>query len=357
LRPHKPAESQITFAEINGISKIHSLSDNQRKILALVNCKLTQAQIADKLHVSSSYVCQTIGKLRAFNLIKKLETQRSREGVREYNNFYELSPELKGSIKKEVEQVFTPARVHHILRKFRIVSQSGPASRDKRASFSKAWKMKGPDRIKYWYPGKAGLPSITIDVHPHTIVAYMDKGQTIAARSKEEAEKMAWYALFQAKDTFIDEQRMFGVHFEIENVGVQIGEAHCGFIFRTDGPYAQTETSLPDKWIDKSVQKELGEGYAELECFTSKATPLEKGVMAMEHLPETIKAAMPEAMKEITDKLVPMNSSIVRVEAMLQGGITISQQYEQMVNFMTRALDEMAEIRKENAELKAKLGI
>ena len=50
-----------------------------------------------------------------------------------------------------------------------------------------------------------------------------------------------------------------------------------------------------------------------------------------------------------------MSDSVVRVEAMLQGGITISAQYEQMINFMTKALDEMAAIRLENAELKKRL--
>jgi hypothetical protein len=40
---------------------------------------------------------------------------------------------------------------------------------------------------------------------------------------------------------------------------------------------------------------------------------------------------------------------------MVQGGITMSQQYEQMVNFMTRVLDEMNEIRRENKELREEI--
>jgi hypothetical protein len=58
--------------------------------------------------------------------------------------------------------------------------------------------------------------------------------------------------------------------------------------------------------------------------------------------------------RSVTD---PLNANILQVQAMLQGGITISQQYEQMVNFMTKVLAEMGEMRKENAELKARLGI
>jgi hypothetical protein len=63
---------------------------------------------------------------------------------------------------------------------------------------------------------------------------------------------------------------------------------------------------------------------------------------------------LPEMFQNIVN---PIAANVTRVEAMLQGGIGISTQYEQMLNFMTKVLDEMSQIRKENAELKAKLGL
>jgi len=212
--------------------------------------------------------------------------------------------------------------------------------------------MRGGEWHKYWYPGKAGLPSVTIDIKFKTMVAYIDKGQTIVERSKEEAEKIAWYAIFQAKDRFIEDQALFGITFEIENVGQQIGKGHGGLVIREDGPFGKEDPVTPGVWIDKSVNKELGPGYCEVEMFgdNPRLTRVEKGLFAIEKFPD-----MPEAMKKINETLNPLSDNVAQVKAMLQGGITISAQYEQMLNFMTKVLTEMAEMRKENAELKARL--
>jgi len=325
-------KNQQTFAEINGISNVGKLTNNQRRILSLVNCKLTQAQIAKKLKFSPAYICQTIKRLECLNLIKKLETQRTKQGIREYNNFYELSPELKGSIKKDIEQPFSPTRVHHVLRKFKIVNQTAPPSKDKRTAYLKSWSPRGGERYKYWYPGKAGLPSITIDVHPKTIVAYMDKGQSIVARTKEEAEQMAWYALYQAKDKFIEQQSLFGITFEIENVGIQIGKAHGGLVIREDGPWGKDDPVTPGIWKDNSVNKELGPGFCEIEMFNDNPhlTRVEKGLFAIEQLPETIRTAMPEAFADL-EKIGPLTSEVHTVLAHIQSGQSVDARVNQLI--------------------------
>lgn len=359
MRLHKLPPDQQTFAEINGISKIHTLSDNQRRILALVACKLTQADIAVKLKFSPSYICQTIKKLETLNLIKRLETQRTKQGVREYNNFYELSPELKGKIRKEIEQPFTPVRVHYIIRKFRIVSQSGPASKDKRASYHKSWFMRGrSERLKYWYPGKAGLPRVTIDIHPGTLVAYVDKGQVIPARSMEEAEQLAWYALYQAKDKFIAQQQLFGITFEIENVGRQIGRGHGGLILTEDGPFSKERPVTPGIWIDGSPNKELGPGLCEVEMHLDdpRLTRVEKSLLKMEKLdeilPEQIRTAMPEALVAL-EKVGPLTAEVHNVLAHIQSGQPIDNKVNQMILMFGDMLTQQHQI----IELLSKRGI
>lgn len=359
-RKHRQVPAgQQTFAEINGISKFHSLTDNQRRILSLVACKLTQSEIAKKLKFSPSYICQVIKKLETYNLIKKLETQRTKEGQREYNNFYELSPELKGRIRKEIQQPFTPVRVHYIIRKFKIVNQSGPVSKDKRASYHKSWFMRGKsERFKFWYPGKAGLPQVTIDVHPKTIVAYVDKGQTIVARSMEEAEQLAWYALYQAKDRFIEQQQLFGVSFEIENVGQQIGSAHGGLLLHEDGPFGKEQPVTPDVWIDRSVKKEVGEGYCEVESFTNgpHLTRVEKALFAMEDLedtmPDRIRTAMPEALQAL-EKVGPLTAEVHTVLAHIQSGQTVDSRLNQMILMFGDMLKQQHDI----IDMLAKRGI
>ena len=65
-----------------------------------------------------------------------------------------------------------------------------------------------------------------------------------------------------------------------------------------------------------------------------------------------IQAAIPEAMAEFNKQFTGLNESINQVVAMVQGGITMQQQYQQMQNFMTRVLDEVQAVRKELADVK-----
>lgn len=334
-----------------------TLTENQRKIISLISCGLTQAQTAKRLGFSRPYVNQVIKKLESSSLIKRIKTQ-VREGVRAYNYFYEVAPEAKTP-----GTYFTPFRVHAIRKKFRILKQSGEISTDKRTSFNRSWKIRGPLRHKFWYPGKAGYPAITLEIHPKTIVAYMDKGQQVAAESMEKAKELAWLAIYRARDQFIEEQALFGITIETETAGEEIGKPHAGLVMHEGGPFRKEDPKLPGLWVDNSVEKELGPGFFELEGhIDNKAlTAAEQGLIAAsdirDNLPGMIRAAMPDAIRQLNEKLDPLQENVLRVEAMLQGGITIQQQYNQMVNFMTKALDEMAAIRKENAELKTALNL
>jgi hypothetical protein len=274
--------------------------------------------------------------------------------MRDYNNFYELSPELKGKIRGEITAPFTPFRAHHFLRKFHIISQSGPISRDKRASYSSFWTMKGnSERYKFWFPGKAGIPSVTIDVHPGTLVVYVDKGQSIVARSYEEAQQLGWMAIYQAKEKFVEQQHLFGVLLEIENVGKQIGKTHLGLICREDGPLAamkKAQDQIPEErvmaakhpvWIDEST----GKGTFEIECFGDHpaATPVEKTINTIADLPQTIRASMPEAFAEL-EKIGPLTSEVHSVLAHIQSGQAVQNQVNQLIMMFGKVLDQQHKI-------------
>src|SRR5512137_1743374 len=337
---------------LDGIRTVKGLSENQRKIVSLVNCGLTQAQIAQKLGFSRAYINQQIKRLLSFNLIQRVETHPSIEGKREYTHFYELSPELKGRIgNNKPDEPFTACRVHNLRMKVKIVSQSKPVSIDKRASYSKSWTMRGGDRHKFWFSGKAGMPSVTLDVHPKTIVAYVDKKQMIVARTPTEAEDIGWRAIYQALDQFIELQSRFGVQVEVEHVGKVIGKVHGGFV-GSDSPVMEEGVRTKNWWIDRSQEAELGAGHPELETdLLGGMTRLDNLIKVSEQV-DLVK--LPEMFKDIVN---PIAANVLQVQAMVQGGIGISQQYEQMLNFMTKVLEEMQEIRRENAELKARLEI
>jgi hypothetical protein len=213
--------------------------------------------------------------------------------------------------------------------------------------------MRGGERHKYWFPGKAGMPSVTVDVHPKTLVFYMDRGQTIVAKTKEEARDIAWLAIYKAKDQFILEQSRFGITFETEIGGEEISKPHVGLAFRENGPL-DYETHIPGTWVDKSVEKELGPGYKEFEMHIDHplATPLEKGVMAVARVGDTIKeslqTAMPEAMKEFGRTFAPLTAEIHTVMAHIQSGQSVQNQINQLVVLV-------AQLVKDNHDLKERL--
>jgi len=343
---------QLTFNDINELKRIPGLSENQRKIVSLINCGLNQALIADKLKFSRSYVNQVVKRLLSFGLIQRIETHPFVAGKRSYTHFYQLSPELKGRITKNLpDEQFTSCRVHNLRMKVKIISQSSPLSTDKRASFSKKWPMRGWWGHKYWFSGKAGMPSVTLDVNPKNIVAYVDKKQTIVAKTPDEAQDIGWRSIYQALDKFIELQSRFNVIIETAHTGTVIGKPHGGFV-GSDSPTMEEGVQTKNWWIDRSQEAELGPGHPELETDQPDGmTRLDNLIKVSEQVDLT---KLPEMFQNIVN---PIAANVLQVQAMMQGGITISQQYEKMLNFMTHVMNEMAEMRKENAELKAKLGL
>jgi len=345
-------DRQCTLGELGNIQTVKGLSENQRKIVSLINAGLCQADVAQRLKFSRAYINQEIKKLLSNNLIQRIETHPSQAGKRQYTHFYELSPQVREQMGKGVRpEPFTSCRVHNLRMKCHIISQSASVSIDKRASYSKSWMMRGGARHKYWFSGKAGMPSVTLDIHPRTIVAYCDKKQNIVAKTPKEAEDIGWRSIYQALDQFIELQSRFGVQVEVEHVGQVIGKVHGGFV-GTDSPAMEEGVRTKEWWIDRSQESELGPGHPELETDNpDNMTRLDRLIKVSEQVDLT---QLPEMFKGMID---PLNQQVGQAVAMLQGGITISQQYEQMLNFMTKVLDEMSQIRKENAELKAKLGM
>jgi len=327
------------------------LNDTQRKILSLLNCDCCQATIALRIKKSRAYVNQTVKKWESEGLIQAHEIYPKEPGKRSYTKFYQLSPELKARLNGDkVAEPFTSVRMHYFRLKVTIISQSKEIALDKRAKYEKSWMMRGGLRHRFWYIGNSGMPHVSLDIHPKTIVAFVDRGQRIIARDDQEATAIGWRSIYQAIDLFVEKQSQFGVQVDIEKVGKPLGKPHGGFAIGEKT--AKQGITIPGWWIDQS-DKEMS--YAEVE--TDKPGSISRLDNLIKISEEVDLTAMPTAMKEINEKLNPLSTSILQVQAMLQGGVGISTQYEQMLNFMTKVLDEMAQIRKENAELKQRLGL
>jgi hypothetical protein len=338
-------DRQCTLGEVADTRQVPGLSENQRKIISLLNCGMCQADIARKIKVSRSYVNQQIKQLLSSHLIKRIETHPDRPGIRSYTHFYELSPELKQRIKGDkIAEPFTSCRVHN--QRMKITwSSSTPVSIDKRTSYSKSWTMRGGARHKYWFVGKAGMPSVTLDVHPKTIVAYCNKKQFIVAATPAEAMDVGWRAIYQAIDTFVELQGRFGVQIEMAHTGEQIGKPHGGFV-GSESPVMAEGVTRPHWWIDRSQEAELGPGHPELE------TDIPEGMTRLDNLIK-ISENPAEMFKSVID---PLNTNVLQIQAMMQGSITNQQMLENVTKLISSVLIEMQSIRAENAELKRRLG-
>lgn len=345
------SSKQLTFDEVKIVEKIPGLTENQRKIISLVNCGCTQAIISKRLGFSRAYVNQVVKKLISFNLIQRIETHPSLEGKRDYTHFYELSPQVREQVGKDnVPEPFTSCRVHNLRMKVHITSQSKPVSVDKRASYSKSWTMRGGVRHKFWFSGKAGMPSVTLDIHPKTIVCYVDKKQMIVARTPAEAEDIGWRAIYAALDQFIELQSRFGVQVETEHTGQVIGKVHGGFV-ASDSPAMEEGVRTKNWWIDRSQEAELGPGHPELETdLPGGMTRLDNLIKVSEQVDLT---SLPEMFQNIVN---PIAANVLQVQAMMQGSITNQQMLENVTKMISSVLVEMQSIRQENAELKQRLG-
>ena len=345
---------QLTFAEIRKSQTIQNLTSRQRTILSFLEQQVPKAIIAKRLNLSNARISQIVKELESEGIIKRIATHPAKQATRNYTHFYELAPDAKAQLTGEKTLPLTTFHVHHIGMKYRILRQSGDISTDKRITGDpvKSWrtKPKSPQFHAFWFSGKSGHPHVTLYIYPKKIVAWVNKGQIIPAASIQDAERIGDLAIQTALDQFIDKQRQFRVHLETDS-GAIMGKRHYGGMIREDHPNMQkalAEGLNCKGWhADKSPDDKIP-GMGEVETYDiERATGLEN---VINMAPELVK--LPDL---IRDTINPLNTEVSQVKAMIQGGITMQQQYEQMVNLLTKTLTEMSEMRKELMELRRKV--
>lgn len=288
-------------------------------------------------------MCQETKKLETLGLIKKqLPKLQSEKGKRQRTYFYELSGEGKALAQGEVPQL-TSCRVHHIGVKYRITRQSDKPSEDKRTGFNRRWEPKGWIKRAYWYPGRAGLPSVTLYLNVKQVEIWVDKGQHITAASIQDAERLGDEAIAKAREQFIAAQQGFGVYFATDS-GKMIGDRHYGFSHLDGTKAAQQGVTLDHWWEDKSV-KEVEPHLIELETKKKDfATELDRTIQLSKDL-----EGLPDLIKQT---ISPLTQDIQQIKAIAQGSITKSQEESALMRYISTLMAEVAELRKEVKELR-----
>jgi DNA-binding transcriptional ArsR family regulator len=316
-------EIQTTFQNIPEIKKVKALTERQRQVLTLLSKGFWQSDIAERLKISQPRINQIVKALESKGLVKK-KIESDIKGPREYRNYYEVSPEAKLPGAD-----FNICHVHRIRMKFRILSQSGPVSLDKRTGYQKSHPMRGWTSHKFWYPGKNTLPSVTIDLNPKNLVVYMDKGQMINAKDMDQAEEIAWYAVYQARDQFVHLQEKYGTRFEIETTGTRIDKVEYGFLYHKDSGVGEAVKPLPPNWWDDaSVEQEFPD-HREFETNVKpEAQQVQSAITQLK--------AMPEFLQNFEKKFGEVNDNVLAVAATLQGGRPVESMMLNMLDLMSR---------------------
>jgi hypothetical protein len=284
-------------------------------------------------------VNQTVKRLETHGLIQRIDTHKTQPGKRAYTLFYSLSPTLKSQIKGDrMAEPFTACRVHNLRKKIHIISQSAPVTKDKRANYSKSWFMKGnSERYKFWFVGKAGMPSVTVDIHPGTIVAYCDSHQFITAKNPEEAMEIGWRAIYAAVDKFVELQGKFGIIIDVPHVGETIGVPHGGFA--TSEENLKEGIKTPGWWGDQST------GKPELE--TAKKDGMGRLDRLIQISEEVDLTALPEMFRGMID---PLHADITALSAHIQGGNTIQYQINQQNTLILKLIEHITQLEKRLGE-------
>ena len=369
--------------DLTAFHTIKLLNQTQTRIIKLIlRGDYSQTLIAEQLGISRQYVNQLTRSLETQGLLKqatpgswvvrwhdnqdrpykrtcsteaeaeKARTTLKKDNIESQSSFeksnkgylvwYEPSPILKQLINAEHPGIqYSACRVHNIQLKYKILNKSAPISCDHRTGYIKSWKPRGGERHKFWYPGKHNKFSITIDVHPNTLVCYLDAGQQIVSESITDAEIAAHTQLHEAITLWVKSQAAFGSIVTIDNptrAGKQTTETHYGFPYTPTIPQAEVLGTL-ERWgvktdqcyIDGSMQEKSG--LMEVETHNRNvATGMDSALSAMhnidDRLQEMITAAIPQLLN-------PLQANLTAIEAHINGGSTFEYQIAQQNAFIT----------------------
>lgn len=341
---------QVTFDDLTKIQTLAALTDKEKRAARLLAEGCTQSLVADRMRVSRSFVSQTVTLLTKHNLVKKLNPGR-------YNSFYEIAPELKAQLDKDGVCEFSNCDTHYIKRKYRLLHKNANLSLDRRTGYMKSKKMRGWTSHRFWHSGGAGGLRVSIEVYPHSIVAYPDARQKVIAESIEQAEDRINVEIHNAVMKFVRDQAKFGCVLEIDEVGRQITPTHYAFPMNRNSPYLKAGTTQENTWTDGSPQKHGEPDRAEYETTDKdRATALDVAidkVMAVEDIvDEQIRMAMPEAMAKFEEAFAPLKQEIATVLAYVQSGQTVQNQLQQLTFLVAKQLKEKHDLQDELAKYK-----
>jgi DNA-binding MarR family transcriptional regulator len=342
---------------------VRKLTQKQLDIISFLEQDYYQSYIAKRLKISRTYVNQTVTALLKHQLIK----QKTFSPLQKKSLTYELTKKLKIYLDQSAipSSNYTLCIPHHIKFKYPVLAYQGEPNREgwkfskNRSIFIKSWQPKGNERLLFHV--NLAEHTIGVEFHGKSIVAYRIEHTRVIAQTTEEATTIIASEIGKGVETFVREQLESGCKIQLGQPK-QIDKTHYAFeseiakeMFKAGG-----QSQLEGIYIDTSPEGQGRQNAGDIETRNPVlANSVDKGLRNAMNIDTIVKreigAAMPQAMIAFNKALDPIYENVNQVMAMVQGGITMQRQYQQMQNFMTKVLDEIQSVRMENAELKKQM--
>ena len=250
-----------------------------------------------------------------------------------------LAPELQDAIGNE-ERTF--AEVHNFRLKFHWKGNGiGGLARDRRTGFIRVSPMRGGERLVFWNYMQ-GYPDVTIQVHPHTLLAYVANPGHVEARDEPEAEVKMREAVEKGVAEWARLQGVYGDGVQVSGKGELVTHPHIAWKGSRDGPLAPyIGQKIGEFWVDKSPQENGDPEHIHLETTSRPhATALDNMINVVGD------PAVAAALKTMPEALADVHGLLAHV----QGGADKKARDEQerafIMSFMSRMMDRMDTIEK-----------
>jgi len=336
---------QITLTDAEGRAWLQARPDRDLHILRLVAEGQPASRISRVRGVSKALTSRIINQAVQHHLLTETSS-------RPYNKTYRVERPLKDHLARTSEETpggvrpYVVHRPHNIRLKYRVISQDGPLSRDKRAGYLKSWKPRGPERLMYWVPGRADMGSVTIEVHPRSLVGYYSAHQGVVAENMVAAEALILVSIHEAILRFVTLQARFSCRIDLEAPttkdpaalkAIQVTATHYPFPASRKGPLgAMVGQRVGPWWVDGSPADAGDPDHIEVETSDPvEATDLEAGLKAIQA------AGRVPAGPDLLHPIELLTSKVEAIHAMVSSGTTLQARYDQVVGILAATLGRL----------------
>ncbi len=361
---------------LDDYSIIDSFSKTTIKILKLLYLGYTQAQIARTLKLSRQAVNKHVKKLLLFDIIRPRGSLHGdgktrdvvydvRKAVVVYYKFNKsridrtCQPQNKGDVSSPQMPLFT---LHRLQLAFPIVTLSQPPSTSVK-SFVKTYHPRGWTGYIYL------IGNVRIRVTPHKVIAELTS--ELSFEEPVSAEEAVIRAIDQLKDAvskFLEEQGAAGIEIELSHPYI-MNTPEFAFKSKLIKKYIDNMRKMSWKscvanghsmnyksnlsyWIDASPEKEGESEYGHIETNDpDTADIIDKAIKNMAMLPiESLKE-----LQQYMSKIEMVHQDVQNLKVLIESGLSIQQQLNQLMSVVAFLLKKDEEIRKQNEELKKKI--